>query len=79
MNVFPLAFSPLPQASGTIGGTYLAKRIVVDGTIMNLKIWDTAGQVATRVRACVSAQACVGERAAVCAFVLSPRHRGSRL
>ncbi len=34
------------QASGTIGGTFLAKKIMVDGTFITLKIWDTAGQVA---------------------------------
>ena len=32
------------QASGTIGGTFLAKKILVDGNFINLKIWDTAGQ-----------------------------------
>ena len=39
-----LAVAPR-QASGTIGGTYLAKKIMVDGTLISYKIWDTAGQV----------------------------------
>jgi GTPase SAR1 family protein len=30
--------------SGTIGGTFLAKSLDVDGAGVNLKIWDTAGQ-----------------------------------
>ena len=41
----------LLQASGTIGGTFLAKKILVDGTHINLKIWDTAGQVPQRINA----------------------------
>lgn len=33
-----------PLAPSTIGASFLAKRVVVDDTVVRLQIWDTAGQ-----------------------------------